>query len=193
MTVIGDGGNLNAAVRASMSVPGVFAPQELDGRLLVDGGLVRNLGVDVARGLGATRVIAVWMSTPQSEAADLESALALLSRSMDVMIRANERAQIASLRPDDVAIEVAMGDIGSADFDRVPDAVELGRVAAAAQREALSRFSVPEEEYRAWARGLGRNDLGDQVLAEVRIIERRRPRQSRVCCARSSTSSLAPR
>ena len=167
--VILDGGDLATAMRASMAMPGVFAPVALDGRVLSDGGMMRNLPVDIARDMCADVVIAVWMSTPQSEAADLESALALLSRSMDVMIRANERAQIASLRPDDIAIEVAMGDIGSADFDRVPDAVELGRVAAAAQREALSRFSVPEEEYRAWARGLGRNNLGDQVLAEVRI------------------------
>jgi len=54
-----EAGILNAAVRASMSVPGAFAPQEIDGRLYVDGGLVRNLGVDVARGLGAELVIAV--------------------------------------------------------------------------------------------------------------------------------------
>ena len=143
--VILDGGDLATAMRASMAAPGAFAPVTLDGRVLSDGGILRNLPVDIARDMCADVVIAVWMATPQSEAADLESALALLSRSMDVMIRANERAQIATLRPDDVAIEVAVGDIGSTDFDRVPEAVELGRMAAAAQRAALSRYSVPED------------------------------------------------
>ena len=61
--VVLDKGSLNAAVRASMSVPGAFAPQEIEGRLLVDGGLVRNLGIDIARNMGARRIIAVNLGT----------------------------------------------------------------------------------------------------------------------------------
>ena len=45
-------GDLATAMRASMAVPGVFAPVPWQGRLLVDGGIARNLPVDVARELG---------------------------------------------------------------------------------------------------------------------------------------------
>ena len=51
-------------MRASMSVPAAFAPVEIDGRLLVDGGLVDNLPVDVVRGMGADIVITVNIGTP---------------------------------------------------------------------------------------------------------------------------------
>jgi NTE family protein len=58
------GGHLASAIRASMSIPGAFSPVEIDGRILVDGGLVRNLPVDVVREMGADVVIAVDLTPP---------------------------------------------------------------------------------------------------------------------------------
>ncbi len=52
-------GNLADAVRATMSVPGVFEPVERDGYQLLDGGVLDNVPVGVARSLGADKVIAV--------------------------------------------------------------------------------------------------------------------------------------
>lgn len=52
-------GHLPQAIRASMSIPAVFAPVEIDGRLLVDGGMVDNIPVDVARDMGVDVVIVV--------------------------------------------------------------------------------------------------------------------------------------
>jgi NTE family protein len=57
-------GSLHKAVRASIAAPGVFAPIEIDGKLLSDGGLVRNLPVDIARDMGADIIIAVNIGTP---------------------------------------------------------------------------------------------------------------------------------
>jgi len=70
--VVLDHGNLAEAMRASMSVPGVYAPVPLDNHLLVDGGLVDNLPVDVARQMGANVVIAVNVSTPPVKPGQLE-------------------------------------------------------------------------------------------------------------------------
>ena len=56
--VIGDG-DMAMAMRASMSIPSLFAPREIDGRLLVDGGVSKNLPIDVVRQMGADVVIAV--------------------------------------------------------------------------------------------------------------------------------------
>jgi NTE family protein len=168
--VILKGGDLAQAMRASMALPGVFAPVTLDGKVLSDGGLMRNLPVDIARALCGDVVIAVWMSTPPPEATGLTSALSLVGRSVDVMIGANQREQIASLTPNDIGIEVAMGDIGSADFQRVPETVELGRRAAEARTEDLRRFSVPDDQYQAWVVGLGRTTVETRPLAAVRIV-----------------------
>ncbi len=55
-------GNLMKALEASMAIPGIFPPVEIDGHLLIDGGTANNLPVDIARGLGADHVIAVDLS-----------------------------------------------------------------------------------------------------------------------------------
>ena len=168
--VVLDSGELAVAMRASMAAPGVFSPVVVDGKLLSDGGLVRNLPVDVARELCADVVIAVRMSSPSPGMEQLASALTLIERSLTLSIDANERVQIASLTAADVAIDVPTGDMGSADFQLVPDAIKLGRAAAEAQRETLSRYSVSEEEYRAWAESVGRTDVAEYRLADVRLI-----------------------
>ena len=167
--VILENGDLSVAMRASMAIPGAFSPVVSNGQVLSDGGMVRNLPVDIARELCADVVIAVWMTTPALEAKDLDSALALVSRSMDVMIKANEREQIESLSPDDVGIEVKMGDIGTSDFQRIAEAVALGRAAAEARSADLRRFSVPEEDYLAWRESVTSAEATPVHLADVRI------------------------
>lgn len=60
-------GELAEAIRASLSVPGLFVPVEIDGQTLIDGGVVHPLPVDVARGLGAEVVVAVDVLVPPEE------------------------------------------------------------------------------------------------------------------------------
>jgi NTE family protein len=168
--VVLDNGDLSQAMRASMALPGVFSPVVLDGKVLSDGGMMANLPVDIGRKLCGDAVIAVWMSSPPLEATDVTSALSLVGRSIDVMIGANERAAIASLTPRDVGIDVAMGDIGTGDFQRIPEAVELGRRAADRMRDELARYAVPEAEYVAWLDSLRRVQAPESQLAEVRIV-----------------------
>lgn len=162
-------GDLSVAMRASMAVPGAFSPVIIDDQVLSDGGMVRNLPVDIARELCADVVIAVWLSSPAPVAAQLTSALTLVSRSMDVMIKGNERAQIATLTEQDIGIDVPMGDIGSGDFQRLTEAVKLGRAAAEAQAAELSRFSLPESEYLAWRASINSATANPVHLADVRI------------------------
>jgi NTE family protein len=167
-------GDLAIAMRASMAFPGVFSPVTIDGKLLSDGGMVRNFPVDVARNLCADVVIGVWMSTPPPTEEDLTSSISVLSRSIDVMFATNQREQIASLRPTDVGIEVQMGDIGTGSFERTPEAIDLGRKAAEAKRDLLSRFSVPVDQYNAWRARLNRGAGAGPVLADVRIVGTKR-------------------
>jgi len=164
--VILDSGDISIAMRASMALPGVFSPVVTNGRVLSDGGMMRNLPVDVARDLCADVVIAVWLSSPPPDPKNLGSALSLLSRSMDVMINANENEQIATLTERDVGIDVPMGDITTSDFERAPDTIVLGRAAAEAAADKLRRYSVPESEYLAW-----RASVTDPVDATVRLAD----------------------
>ena len=168
MVVLGSG-DLSVAMRASMSVPGAFSPVIMGDKVLADGGMVRNLPVDIARELCADVVIAVWLSTPQPKAEDLTTAIALIGRSMGVMIDANEKVQIASLTENDIGISVPMGDIGTGDFQRVPEAIVLGKAAAEKMKAELSRFSVPKEEYLAWRNTVSTQDAHTIQVAEVKI------------------------
>ena len=168
MVVIGSG-DLTRAMRASMAVPGLFSPVIIDDQVLADGGMMRNLPVDVARELCADVVIAVSLEAPPPEADQLRSVFALAGRSIDAMIIANERQQLASLGPDDVAIIVPTGDLGSGQFNRVPETIPLGVTAARAASAALARYSVSEEEYRAWRAGLDRPDPVDVRVEAFRF------------------------
>jgi NTE family protein len=93
-----------------------------------------------------------------------------MSRTLDVLINANERRQLETLGPDDVRIVIDMGDIGSASFDRVPDAIPVGRAAALAQTAALSRYSLPEAEFLAWRNATSRSGREPMTLAQVNVV-----------------------
>jgi NTE family protein len=148
--VVIDSGDLATAMRASMAIPGAFAPVETDQYVLSDGGMVRNIPVDVARNLCADVVIVVNLVEQEVKREKLKTATQLLGRSTDVMIVANENLQLASLTDEDIRIDVIMGDITTADFERVPDTIPLGETAARAAAEKLGRLSVPAAEYQAW-------------------------------------------
>jgi NTE family protein len=175
--VVLDRGDLALAMRASMAVPGAFSPVSIDGRILGDGGLTRNVPVDIARQTCADVVIAVAVPNPLPTAAELRSPLTLMARTLDVLIGANERQQLETLGPDDVKIVIEMGDIGSASFDRVNDAIPLGRAAALAHRDALARYAVSEAEYLAWRESASRPGREKVTLAAVNLngLERANP------------------
>jgi NTE family protein len=149
MVVLGEG-DLTKAMRASMAVPGVFSPVVIDGQVLADGGMMRNLPVDVARELCADVVIAVSLEAPLPRPEELQSVFALAARSIDAMIRANQAQQLESLTELDVPIIVPIGDIGSAEFERVPETLAVGERAARRVAPALQRYALSEEEYRRW-------------------------------------------
>jgi NTE family protein len=167
--VVLSSGDLALAMRASMAVPGIFAPVTLDGRILGDGGLSRNLGVDVARQTCADVVIAVAVPTPQPTAEQLQSPLSMMGRTIEVLIGANEKQQLETLTDEDVRIVVQVGDIGTGSFDKVQQAVPLGRAAAEAARDSLRRYALSPEQYLAWRGGLARGSGASPRLAGLNV------------------------
>jgi NTE family protein len=163
--VVLDSGDLATAMRASMAIPGAFAPVVTDDKILSDGGLVRNIPIDVARDLCADVVIVVNLVEPAADPKRLRSATQLLSRTMDVMIEANETLQLQSLRPSDVRIDVEMGSITTADFERIPETIPVGEAATRAMSGALERYAVPEAQYVAW-----RDSVTTSQRIETRLV-----------------------
>lgn len=147
--VIGEG-DLALAIRASMSIPIVFAPRELESELLADGGIARNLPIDVVRSMGADVVIAVDISTPLREREELTSILAIADQLSGILTRRDTDAQIASLESTDVFIRPQLGDITTASFDRAAEAIPAGTEAAEAAGDRLDRLSVSIEEYAGY-------------------------------------------
>ena len=138
--------------------------------MLIDGGLVRNLPVDIAREACADVVIAVRLQTPEVKPADLDTAFSVIGQTIDMVITSNETAQWQTLGDDDIRISVPMGDIGTGDFDRLHDAIPLGEASARAQAQALQKYSVSITEYAQWrAEVRQRVQVPRSILAAVEI------------------------
>jgi len=142
-------GSLVQAMRASMSVPGVFSPADIDGRLLVDGGLVRNLPVDVVRGMGADVVIAVNLGSPLLRRDQINSVFGVAEQMINVLTEQNVQQSLAQLGAGDVLISPGLGDYSSADFQNAERTIPLGEAAARAVADRLRAFSLPPREYQA--------------------------------------------
>jgi len=167
--VVLDSGDLATAMRASMAIPGAFAPVEIGEFVLSDGGMVRNIPVDVARELCADVVIVVNLVEQDVTREKLKTATQLIGRSTDVMIVANENQQLESLKDTDIRVDVIMGDITTADFERVPDTIPLGEKAARAVADKLARLSVPAAQYQAWRTAVTEGQAIEARLAAVKF------------------------
>lgn len=169
--VVLQAGNLAMAMRASMSLPGIFAPAVLDGEELLDGGLVDNLPVEVARKeLGATRLIVVDIGTPVAiEAAN--SALAVSTQMVQILGQQNVDKSLSLLGPDDVFIQPDLGDISSADFERAAESIRIGEAAARAVADRLRELSVDDATYARFLSRQRRSEAPVTVRA-VRIDNR---------------------
>jgi NTE family protein len=162
-------GDLALALRSSMSVPGVFAPTEMDGRILGDGGLVNNLPVDVARAMGVDRVIAVNVGTPLAGRETLGSASGLTAQMINILTEQNVRRSLASLTPQDVLIAPTLAELSSSDFNRARDLLVLGEQGAQRVVAQLTPLALNEAAYAQWRAEHPRGEVPEAQLAFVRF------------------------
>ncbi|MDH3337415.1 MAG: patatin-like phospholipase family protein [Gammaproteobacteria bacterium] len=171
--VMGEG-DLAKAIRASMSVPGVFAPLRIGDRLLVDGGIVGNMPIDVVRQMDVDIVIAVDVEFPLYTADELTSALTISEQMLTILIRKETLRQIDSLAENDILIRPELGTFASSDFAQIAQTVEPGVRATAAETQRLEKLSVTEREFADYlARRAIKPDPRGK-LAFVRVAHDRR-------------------
>ena len=135
--IVMDKGFLGHAVRASMAIPSVFEPKEIDGRLLVDGGLIRNFPVQEVRDLGADIVIGVYVGSRLESKENLNSMLDILGQSAFMMGILDSEEQKALT---DVLIEPDVQNMESFGFDNLGALIGQGYLAAEKSAAVLSEF-----------------------------------------------------
>jgi NTE family protein len=163
-----DHGNLALAMRASMAVPGAFTAVEIDGRLMVDGGIVDNLPVDVVRSMGADIVIAVDVGAKSDKVDpdELKSIAGVLSRTYMIMRRPG---QLESFEKADIGLQPDMDEFSASEFARVTELVEQGSICALEHLPSLGKLSVDPESYTEFLEQQRLAPPGDVRIDEITI------------------------
>jgi NTE family protein len=142
-------GPLPQAVRASISIPGVFSPvQGNDGHFLVDGGIMDNLPTDVVRhDLHADIVIAVHLEAAPISPGDTSSIVGVLNRAFSAGIEQNvERAKLLA----DLVISIPLDDFSGTDYDKGGQLIRAGYLAAEQNSAALLRYALDDNDWNAY-------------------------------------------
>ena len=168
--VVLDSGDLAAAMRASMSAPGIFKPVRSDGRILVDGGVANNLPVKIVRDMGADILIVVDVGFPLLSEDQLGSALAVTKQMLTILINGRAQDQIALMDEDDILISPNLGDFGSQDFQRLVEAQQLGNEKAQELSGRLAELSISNDEYLAYRQRVEINRHDAPVIDSV-VVE----------------------
>ncbi|MFI5057601.1 MAG: patatin-like phospholipase family protein [Candidatus Acidiferrales bacterium] len=142
--VVFDQGPLAEALRATMSIPGVFTPVTVGDKVLVDGGLVNNLPTDVVRQMGADIVIAVHLETHPAGAKDLQSIFSVLNQSVRVVVAESE---VRGLERADAVVSVDLGAYGIADYKKKETIMQKGYEEANAKSRLLEKFTLSDAEW----------------------------------------------
>jgi len=150
--VVLDGGFLPEAMRASMAIPSIFTPVEIDGRLLVDGMLVRNFPVQDVIDMGADVVIGVDVGAPLAERDELSSFFSILGQAMNLLGAASTSRQRELC---DILVTPDISNVSAMDFGRMEEIIAGGRAAAEAVlpqlRELSARLDAADEVPRTVA------------------------------------------
>lgn len=164
-------GSLTTAVRASMAVPSAFSPVVIDGRLLVDGGLTRNMPVDIVREMCADVVIAVDIGSPLLKRDELSTLVNVAGQMVGVLMERNMRESRELIRPGkDVMIRPALGDISAASFSRGVEGIPAGEAAVREVSAQLEGLSLSNDDYAVWQAARASRIVRDNQYTGVRVV-----------------------
>ena len=130
-------GDLVQAIMASMAVPGVFAPREIDGRLYVDGGMASQLPVRMAKEMGADIVIALDTTIEPPELTGAQSIASASQQIVRITVYRNWLDDIAELTDDDLLVQPSLEGLTTASFNRAEEGLASGRRTAESLRAQL--------------------------------------------------------
>lgn len=136
--VLLDHGYLPEAVMASGTLPSLFQPSEVDGQILIDGGVVNNYPIDEIRAKGADIIIGVDVQDALADREDLSSATEILVQ-INNYRTVNDMVQ--KVGKTDIYIKPDIRDFSVIDFERMDEIIESGEISARAKIESLRKIS----------------------------------------------------
>ena len=145
--VIFSSGNLSLALRATMSLPGIFSPVAFQDKILADGGMLNNLPVDVTQSMGADFNIAVALIDPPAKKSQVGSVFGIARRSLAVMVDGNQKRNMVLA---DILIAPELDGLDPAAFAQFETFERRGFEAAERKKRLLSTLSVSEDEWQRY-------------------------------------------
>ncbi len=161
-------GSVPDAVRASVSLPAVYAPFRLNGHDLVDGGVLNNLPTSTVKDMKADVILAVSLPLSPLKEGDLGSILGVLQRSFSVAIEGAERQE---RKLADVVMTPDIRGFTQTDYLKTSDLAQRGYQAAAQQKDALLRYALSDEmwqQYLSQRAGRRRGPAGSILRIRVK-------------------------
>ena len=158
--VVMDTGNLSTAIRASMSIPGLFEPVEYENMLLVDGGIASNIPAGALSGMNLDRLIVVDVGTPRRSKEDINTVGNVVGQLTALLVRNNSDQQLSELSSVDIVVTPQLGNVANSDFTSVDDAVEAGYMAA------IEAFAAASPPLRSATRADLKNKTQKEALTE---------------------------
>ncbi len=143
-------GDLAKAIMASMAIPGIFSPVEIDKKLLVDGGIAANLSIETARAAGAERIIAADVSPPLAGRESLNSMINVTKQVLAIYSHRDLKYQKSFLKEGDILISIELPGFANTDFKKAAGIIAGGESAARKSASALSAMAVTEDEYKLY-------------------------------------------
>ncbi|WP_215402545.1 patatin-like phospholipase family protein [Vibrio gigantis] len=148
-----DSGYLPDAMMASMSIPGLLPPYEINGQRYVDGGVTNNMPVLAARTMGADVIIAIDVSSDFKSQSEIGGVMQVLDQLSIHMVKRSTELQINTLTVRDIYLKPDVGFIETTDFSAMPFALDRGYQAAESVASKLEAFAVSDAEYKAYQEG----------------------------------------
>ncbi len=143
-------GSLPVAMRATMALPGIFTPVQINNMVLVDGGVLQNIPVAPVRNMGADVVIAVALETNRPNPGQIKSLSDVMRQTIAIAIAKNEQLSESQA---DLVIRVDTRRFSATDYRRSEEIIQAGYDAAEAQQAQLARFEVSAAEWSAYVSG----------------------------------------
>jgi NTE family protein len=172
--VVFDKGNLAEAIRSSMSVPGAFPPVKAGDKLLIDGFLVMNVPVEIAKQWGADIIITVDVGAGLMKEEQLKSLIDMTNQMINILSQKNVDESLKLLTDKDLLIKPELEGIGPGDFVKTPEAIKRGEKTALSHVEEIKRYSVSEEDFQAF---LAHQRVRDRNPIMIDFVEVAKPKR----------------
>lgn len=160
-------GSLMQALRASMSIPSLVLPFEIDGNVYIDGGVSQNLPINLVHDLGATQVIAFKVNSSLRDDERLNNLVEILDQTINIGITRNLNELLGKC---DLLIEPDLSDYSARDYPLISQIIALGEQAARAALPAIREFKASLNKDHALPASEFNKDLLRYKVDDIHVV-----------------------